>query len=146
MPRIHIELPDSFPFSTELEITVGYINYGGHLGNDSLMTLLHEARIRYLASLGFTEMNAGGPGIIMVDAAVEYKAECFQGDRVRIQVAAAYPASRGCDICYLVTNSATGKEVAKAKTGILFFEYATKKAVSIPQVFMEKAGLQVVSA
>jgi len=146
MPRIHVELPESFYFDTELEVTVGYINYGGHLGNDSLMTILHEARIRYFESLGYTEMNAGGPGIIMVDAAVEYKAEAFQGDRLRIQVAAADPASRGCDICYLVTDSATGEVVAKAKTGILFFDYATKKAVGIPLEFLEKTRQHGASA
>ncbi len=141
MPRIHVELPTSFNFSTELEVTVGYINYGGHLGNDSLMTILHEARMRYFESLGFTEMNAGGPGIIMVDAAVEYKSECFRGDRIRIQVAVEDPAARGCDICYLVTNLSTGTIVAKAKTGILFFDYATRKAVPVPRIFLEKAGL-----
>ena len=52
MARLTLDLPSRFPFSTELEVQVGHINYGGHLGNDSMLSLVHEARVRYLRHLG----------------------------------------------------------------------------------------------
>jgi acyl-CoA thioesterase FadM len=133
--RIKVELPETFPFSTEIEVTIAYINYGGHLGNDSVMTILQEARLRFLESFGYSEKDVEGWGIIMTDAAIEYKAECFRGDRLRIQVGAADPGGRGCDICYLVHNLSIGKEAVKAKTGILFFDYETRKPVHMPPGF-----------
>ncbi|MCU0364969.1 MAG: hypothetical protein MUE93_04775 [Ignavibacteriaceae bacterium] len=40
MPRIKIETPDKFIFSTEIPIRITDINYGGHLGNDSLLSII----------------------------------------------------------------------------------------------------------
>jgi hypothetical protein len=44
------------------------INYGGHLGNDAVLSLVHEARVRFLKQQGYTENNIEGAGIIMADA------------------------------------------------------------------------------
>ena len=48
MARIKLDLPERFPFSTELRVRITDVNYGGHMGNDSLLGLLHEARVRFL--------------------------------------------------------------------------------------------------
>ena len=57
MARIKLELPDKFPFSTTLYIRIGDINYGGHLGNDSVLAMIHEARLRFLKKHGFTRYD-----------------------------------------------------------------------------------------
>jgi len=87
MGRLHIDLPERFPFETELEVRVGDLNYGNHLGNDSVLTLVHEARRRYLRSLGVEEIGADGIGFVVADAAVVYRAQAFHGDRLRFQLA-----------------------------------------------------------
>jgi len=46
MARIKIEIPDKFIYKTEIPIRITDINYGGHLGNDSLLSIIHEARVR----------------------------------------------------------------------------------------------------
>ena len=66
MPRIKIKLPEKFIFRTEIPIRITDINYGGHLGNDSLLSIIHEARVRFLKSLGYSESNVEGVGIIMI--------------------------------------------------------------------------------
>ena len=48
MARIKIDLPESFTFSTEIPIYIGHINYGHHLDNAALISLVSEARVRYL--------------------------------------------------------------------------------------------------
>ena len=137
MARIKLELPRHFPFMTELSVRISDINYGGHLGNDAVLSLLHEARVRFLASHGYTEKDIEGAGIIMVDAIVVYRSESFHGDRLRIQVAVVDLRTTSCDFMYLVTQAETGKEVARAKTGIAFFDYERRKIVEMPAAFRE---------
>ena len=135
MARMKLDMPERFGFSTELSVRAADVNYGGHLGNDSMLSLLNEARLRFLKSHGFTEMDAGGAGIIMSDAAIVYKAEAFHGDTLVIEVAVAEAGRSGCDLYYRVTDKKTGREVAHAKTGIVFFDYAARRIARTPEKF-----------
>ena len=140
MARVKIEVPERFQFTTEIDVRVDDINYGGHLGNDALLSLLQEARVRMLAQHGMSELDVGGAGLIMADAAVVYRSEAFHGDRLRINVAVVEMADAGCEFVYVVTNAASGKEVARAKTGMVFFDYARRKIVRVTEKFKEALG------
>lgn len=133
MARVKLDVPDRLPFSTELQVRITDVNYGGHLGNDALLGLLHEARVQFFRSLGWTEQNVGGAGIIMTDAVLAYRAESFAGDRLRIAVGAADPAATSCDIVYRVTQAGSGALVATGKTGIAFFDYTARRVVAMPE-------------
>ena len=54
MARIKIAVPPQFTFSTQIPVRITDINYGGHLGNDALLALLHEARVQFLRRYGYT--------------------------------------------------------------------------------------------
>ena len=138
MARMTIELPERFDFSAELAVRVGDINYGGHLGNDALLSLLQEARLQFLRQHGFSEADAGGAGLIMTDAQVEYRAQAFRGDRLRIEVAAAEPSRCGLALCYRATRLGDGAEIARARTGMVFFDYARQKIARMPEAFRAK--------
>ncbi len=135
MARVKIELPKEFIFKTEIPIRINDINYGGHLGNDAVLSIAHEARLRFLKQHNFTELNVGGAGIIMVDAAVQYKAEGFYGDIIKVEIAVADITGVGCDFVYRCTNNNTGTVIAIVKTGIVFYDYDKKKVVSVPEKF-----------
>ncbi|MGB5846921.1 MAG: thioesterase family protein [Ignavibacteriaceae bacterium] len=136
MPRVKIELPEEFIFKTEIPIRINDINYGGHLGNDAVLSIAHEARLRFLKQHNFTELNAGGAGIIMADAAVQYKAEGFYGDIILVEIAVTDITGVGCDFVYRCTNKNTGIVIAIVKTGIVFYDYDKKKVVSVPERFI----------
>ena len=138
MARIKIDLPQKFSFETELPVRITDINYGGHLGNDALLGLIHEARLRFLKSMGYSEHDVEGAGIIMSDAAIVYQAECFYGDALRFRVTAGEFSRAGCDIFYQVTNAKTGGPVAGAKTGIVFYDYQAKKVLPVPEGFRKR--------
>jgi acyl-CoA thioesterase FadM len=140
MPRLKLELPQRFDFSTDIQVCISDINYGGHLGNDSLLSLIHEARIRFLNEHGFSEFDIGGAGMIMVDTAVIYKSESFHGDILTFDVAVGDVGKVGCDFYYRIRDKKTGRDVAHAKTGIVFFDYKTRKVVSVPGKFKELFG------
>lgn len=134
MARIKIETPDHFPFSTIIPIRITDLNYGGHVGNDTVLTLVHEARVQYLQSLGYRELDLEGVGLIMADAALEFKAELFYGDQVKAEVAAAEFSRVGFDLVYRFTRMAAGKEqlAALAKTGMICINYQQKKMAPLP--------------
>lgn len=135
MARIKLELPDTFIFSTDIPIRIGDINYGGHLANDAVLSIIHEARLQCLRGHGLAELNPDGIGIVISDAAVVYKAEAFYGDMITVEVTAAEWAKKGCDFYYRLTNRETGKEVARAKTGIVFLDYNIRKTTRVPERF-----------
>ena len=141
MARIKIEFPEQFQFSTDIAVCIGDINYGGHLGHDSLISLMHEARVRFLKSRGFSEADIGGFGLIMTDLAVVYKAEVLYGEILTVEIAVQDITKYGWDFVYRVVNKKTDKEVARAKTGIVIFDYKQKKVVVIPERFIKDFGL-----
>ena len=137
MARIKLDLPGHFPFSTELQVRITDANYGGHMGNDALLGLLHEARVQFLRHYGLSELDIGGAGIIMADSVIVYKSEAFPGERLNIAVTATDFNKYGCDFVYRVTEQVTGREVARAKTGIVFFDYQKRAVQKTPQPFLD---------
>lgn len=137
MARIKLDLPAEFPFATELRVRITDVNYGGHMGNDSLLGLLHEARVRFLAHYGLSELDIGGAGLIMADSVIVYKSEAFPGETLVIEVGVTDFSRRGCDFVYRVTEKTSGREVARAKTGIVFFDYQQRTVQKVPQRFLD---------
>ena len=137
MARIRLDLPPSFPFRTSLGIRVTDINYGDHLGNDALLGMIHEARVRFLRDLGYTEKDIEGVGIVMSDCAIIYRAQGFLGEEITIEVAAGDFSRTGCDLFYLLTK-VDGTELARAKTGIVFYDYAEGTVRPVPAVFRNR--------
>ncbi|MDB5232061.1 MAG: thioesterase [Chitinophagaceae bacterium] len=136
MERIKVNLPGTFSFSTILPIRITDLNYGGHVGNDSFLSLIHEARQQFLLSHGFTELKFDSVGLIMADAAIEYKAELNHGDQIRISVAASGFDKLGFDLFYkleIIKENAEPILAGKAKTGMICYDYTAKKKMPVPE-------------
>ena len=86
MARIKLTLPEHKIFTTKIAVRITDINYGNHLGNDALVSILHEARMQWLTSLNYTELNIENAALIMADLAVEYKSESYYGDVFLIDI------------------------------------------------------------
>jgi acyl-CoA thioesterase FadM len=140
MERIKISLPEAFTFSTTIKIRITDVNYGGHVGNDSFLSLVHEARLQFLQSKGFSEMDVMGVGLIMADAGIEFRKEIVYGDTVKISVVASGFDRIGFDIFYLleVETDSVLITAGKAKTGMMCFDYANKRKAAIPTAAIEK--------
>lgn len=136
MARITLDLPDHFAFMIELRVPITSINYAGHLGNDAVLGLLHEARFQFMAHHGLRELDVEGLGIIIADSVIVYKSEAFAGETLQIAVGVADFNPYGCDFVYRVAEKTSGREVARAKTGIVFFDYARRAVAKIPPAFL----------
>lgn len=136
MARVQIQLPERIVFETVLDVRIGDINYGNHMANDAILRFAHEARLRFLQSLGYSELDVEGVGIIMSDAAICYRAEAFHGMSLRMRLGVTDFSRSGFDLTYQAVNDNNGQEVARLKTGIVFFDYANRKVTQIPPRFL----------
>jgi acyl-CoA thioester hydrolase len=136
MARVKIEMPERFSFSTTLPVRITDLNYGGHVGNDSMLSIIHEIRAQFIQHLGYTEMNFGGIGLIMSDVIIEFKQELFYGDLIEAKIAVTEISRIGFDLTYqLSTTSENGNTriVALSKSGMVCYDYGKKKIVSTPE-------------
>jgi len=124
-------------FSTELIVRVGDINYGNHLGHDSLISLLHEARVRFLKEHGHTELNIDGLAILVKNLAVNYMQEAFYGNRLVINIGIGEIHRTSIQLIYKVTCLESNKDTARAITTITFYDYQKRRVSKVPQSFLE---------
>ena len=136
MARIKIDLPESFSFRTSFVVRITDLNYGDHVGNDTVLSFIHEARVRYLQSLGYRELNLEGVGLIMADAALVFKNEIYYGDELLISIRAAEFSRVGFDLIYKMEKKPADQPlitVALVKTAMVCFDYGQKKVVRLPE-------------
>lgn len=138
MARIKIDLPEHFTFICNIPVRITDINYGGHVGNDTVLSIIHEARMQFLKSLGSTEMNFEGVGMIMADVAIEFKSELFYGDLVIVSVTTREISKIGFELFYkleTLRQSQGDKKIVigAAKTSMICYDYEKKKVLSLPE-------------
>ena len=132
---VKINLPGNFNFSTTITVRITDINYGGHVGNDAFLSIIHEARMQFLKKAGYTELEFAGIGLIMRDAAIEFKEELFYGDTVIVSVAAIDFTKASFDLYYKLEKEINGmlKLAGAASTGMIGYDYTKKKVAPIPE-------------
>jgi acyl-CoA thioester hydrolase len=141
MARIKIDLPGKFPFTAKIPVRITDINFGGHVGNDTILSIVHEARAQFFTYCGYTELDFAGAGTIMSDVAIEYKNQVYYGDTILASVAVGEITKVAFDLFYkLEKKSAEGKllPVAFAKTWMVCYNYDQKKVIAIPEKAIEK--------
>src|SRR5690606_11800286 len=111
------------------------INYGNHLGNDRLLSLIHEARMQFLAQWTYTELDAGGNSLIMADVMMAYKGEAFYGEVLNIRIFIENVTDYSFDVLYHIATTRNGSagEIAHAKTGMVCFDYQTRKIATMTE-------------
>ncbi len=137
MPRIKLDPPDEFSFRMKRSVGLSDLNYARHLDSQSMLNILHEARLQYLASLGFTEENIFGLGMVMTNLAVDFRSESFANDVLIIDVGIGKVNRYGIDICLKVTNSALDSVVCMAKMGVVLFDFDKHQMVPVPPQFKQ---------
>ena len=108
--------------------------------NAQLISLVSEARVRYFKSMGYSELDVEGVGIVSRcrrGGAISF--EAFHGETLRVDMTANDFNKYGCDLVWRLSDQASGREVARGKHGIIFFDYTARKATSVPLAFVAKA-------
>lgn len=135
MPRLSLDLPESLPFVVEQRLDATHCN-AHHLDNLKLLALVTEVRERLWQSLGYPDGDhIEGLGIILADVAALYRSEAFPGEVLHMAMTCTDFNSRGCDVVWRATERDSGREVARGKWGLVFFDYAGRRVASLPPAF-----------
>ncbi len=133
MARAKLKPLSHYPFRTEITVRTTDLNYGGHLGSDSLLSLIHEARVAFLAGHGLTEIMNDGTYFILGDAVVVYQGEAFAGDNLSIEIAAGERSRCGFRLFYRVTRPDDKSAIALVETGVVCFDRQAKEVRPLPE-------------
>jgi acyl-CoA thioesterase FadM len=140
MARLKLDFPeDQYCYATTLTVRVTDINGANHLGNDSMISMISEARARFLYEFGIRDEDEGETaGIIVTDLATTYKAEAYARDQLRFEVGVMDFNKYGGDITFRITRVHDQALVAMAKSGFVFFNYQTRNVTAMPETFRTK--------
>lgn len=137
MPKVSIDFPDYAHFSMSQSVRIQDVNYRKHLGHDKLVSMIHEARAAFFESIGICELEDSAQGYILADLQVMYIDEAFFGDELVFDIAVTEVSNRSCQMLYRVSKATDDKDKPKiitlAKTGVVFYDYEQRKAISVPQ-------------
>jgi len=135
MARVKVELPEKFSFSCAIPVRITDLNYGGHVGNDSILSIIHEARMQFLHQHKYSEIDFAGAGLIMADVMIEFKNELFYGETVLASVTVGAISKIGFELYYKLekqTSEGT-KKIAFAKTGMICYDYKKQKIADMSE-------------
>jgi acyl-CoA thioester hydrolase len=137
MPRIKLSEQLSYEFHYTTRLEPRDINYGGHLGNDALVSLVGSARANAFHSLDLSEMDLGDgqTGIIMSDLVVNFRAEAFMFDEIVIDTHIGEFSSNSFRIFHRVTRG--NMLVALVETGLKTFNYIAREVAPVPDALLK---------
>ena len=136
MARLRIDFPDLTLFRHQLPVRISDLNYGNHLGHDTLLSLLHEARAWFFRSFGCEEWDCDGCAMIIADLAVSYRAEAHFGQSLEVEIGAGPVSPSSCELLYRVSDRDRGTVVALAATNVVFMDREVRRVVRLPASFV----------
>lgn len=134
MARIQIELPQTFPYKTRMQVRLSDLGGGRHLGNHMVVSYMNEALLSFLRDYDLREYIETH-SLINPEYSVVVKSESMYGDILRIDMAIFENGQYGIDLIFKITNESSGKEAARAKMVMLFFDYEKHELKKIPDNF-----------
>ena len=113
-----------------------------HLDNAQLLTLVSEARVRFFRWLGYAgDIGIEGLTIVVGDMVAQYKSEAFYGETMQVDMVPDDFNKYGFDLVFRLRDLATGREVARGKTGVVFVGDGpdhSKRVSPVPAAFMAR--------
>jgi len=121
-------------FKTSIPIRITDHNYGDHVANSVFVEYLHEGRMQFLASLGYTEKNLEGVALILSELHVKYAQQAFYPDFLNLEIAVSNIRGTRFDLDYR-GYSESGELLIIAKTEMAAVDYSASKPVRLPEAF-----------
>jgi acyl-CoA thioesterase FadM len=135
MARLSLQLPKKILTTVSIPVRITDINYGNHVGNNSIVEIIHEARVQFLQQNGFTELDIAGTSLIMSELQVEYKNESFYPDLLHIDIYCGEISKVSFELYYKIFTKRHQQDIliALAKTGMVCYDYNIRKIRHVPE-------------
>ncbi len=139
MSRMLVDLPTDIIYRTTYKVVYSDINAANHLGADRILPIALEAQFGFVRSLGYEDAIVfENAGLIMANSQIDYISEVTYGASLNVGLEVQIVSKKSMAFIYSITDANSTIEVARVKTLLLCFDYATKKVVSIPEGFRQK--------
>ncbi len=140
MSSLKSQLPEQFSFQCTIPLRITDLNYGGHVGNDRVMALLQEARVQFLATKGYSELQLDQAGMILTKAQFELRCELHYGYPLIAFVQVGNFTSKGFDLFYKLETTIEGRPTLAvlALTTMVCYDYEMKKVVALSESARQK--------
>lgn len=133
MSRVQVEFPvEALVHRHVLSVRITDMNHGRHLGHDTLVSLLHEARVAAFSALGFNEWDIEGHASVVADLAIQYLAEARWPDTLSVETAIPAAEGKALVVYHRVSHQSDLRTVARARVTLLLLDSRSGRPVSIP--------------
>lgn len=129
-------------FRTNLTVNIEHINYGNHLAHDKLISMMHEARIRFFESLEQSkakqstvkqsELAFYGVGLIIKSLTVNYRKEVFRGQTLTFIITIDEIRGSAFSLHYDIVNE-QGESIGDGVVVLVAFNYQTRKVTRLSE-------------
>lgn len=117
-------------------VTVGDINFAGHMGNERPLVIFQETRAQFFDYIGYSERDIGeNKGIIMVKSGVDYNKEVFHRDSLVIETWVSELEDKKFTFRYEAVRESDSTLVFNGFSIFLSFDYKSKKVTQTPLEF-----------
>lgn len=124
-------------FSTSIPFRITDHNYGDHVANNVFVEYLHEGRVQFLSSLGYSEKNLEGVGLTLSELCVKYTKQAYYPDTLKLDISATnFRPTRFDLFCRGYGHS--GDLLLLAKTEMAAIDVETGKPIRMPEAFAER--------
>ena len=124
---------DNILFEYETNILVSHLNYGNHLGYDSVLSLLQDSRMHWLKKHNLSELSINeNTGWMVSEVNVSYKSVGCFGDKLKISLYITDISKRFLTIVYCIHNKTSERQLAIATTKHVFFDFSLEKLSKFP--------------
>lgn len=125
-------MDENIRFSAKLRVPIGYLNYGNHVDATGVTLIIQDARMRFLKSLGMTEINIEKDiGYVLTDVIINQKAEILYDDELMVDMIISKITKAMMELKYIVKSTTTNKVVALCESKHFFYNHQVKKLSSI---------------
>lgn len=103
MSRVELKFPEPIVFSEKIVLRNTDMSRAGHLGFDSLVSIVHRVLNRFFDQHGLPIGKGGGVSYIVKDLAVVYMGEAHAGDVVSVNVGLGESGEKWIELYFKVS-------------------------------------------
>ncbi len=133
-----LEFPSKYYFSTEIPIRKIDLSLDIHVSFASVLDLVMEAHLQFFQYLGYSVTDIHGNSIIFANAVIQYQGELLYKDKVIIDVSLDNLGEKSFDLYFRLSKKNRTEKISLIKIRVLFFNYAQRKVVPVPEAFRSK--------
>ena len=119
-----------WPFEISIKVIFRDLDAMGHVNNAVYFTYMETARTTFFGE----SLELSGPKelpVIVAEATCTYLSPLVMGDTLWLSMGVSRIGQRSFDLAYLM-RAGDGRQVARAKTIMVTYDYAVREAIPIP--------------